>query len=75
MFNNILVFRNDRFGEFLLNIPAIRALKVSNPSCRLTLVVDPYVAALAKCIEGVDEVISWKSCKHGLGEIFRFSKE
>jgi len=73
MFNNILVFRNDRFGEFLLNIPALRALKVSNPGCRLTLVVDPYVMALAHCIEGVDEVIAWKNTKHGWGELFKFS--
>jgi len=73
MFNNILVFRNDRFGEFLLNIPAIRALKVSNPGSRLTLVVDPYVVALARCIEGVDEVIGWKNTKHGLGEVLKFS--
>ncbi|MCX5706044.1 MAG: glycosyltransferase family 9 protein [Candidatus Omnitrophica bacterium] len=75
MFNKILVFRNDRFGEFLLNIPAIRALKVSNPGCRLTLVVDPYVLALAQCIEGVDEVIGWKNCRHGFAEVFKFSKE
>jgi ADP-heptose:LPS heptosyltransferase len=74
MFNNILVFRNDRFGEFLLNIPALRALKGSNPGCRLTLVVDPYVAALARRIEGVDEVIGRKNCRHGLREIFKFSK-
>lgn len=74
MFKNILAFRNDRFGEFLLNIPALRALKGSNPGCRLTLVADPYVAALARRIEGVDEVIGWNNRRHGPGEIFKFSK-
>ncbi|MDO8662439.1 MAG: glycosyltransferase family 9 protein [Candidatus Omnitrophota bacterium] len=58
-FKNILVIRNDRFGEFLLNIPALRALKETYPDSRLTLAVDPSVKDLAECVECCDEVVLW----------------
>ncbi len=54
---NILAVRNDRFGEFLLNIPAFRALKETFVSARLTVVTDPYVESLAKNIPFIDEII------------------
>ncbi len=72
---NILVFRNDRFGEFLLNIPAFRALKESFPSARLILVLDPYVKPLAERLNYIDEIIEWRSGRHRLTEkikIIRF---
>jgi len=72
---NILAVRNDRFGEFLLNIPAFRSLKAGYPGARLTLVVNPAVYELAKCIEGVDEIIVWENRKHRLGEILKFIRE
>ncbi|MCM8763221.1 MAG: glycosyltransferase family 9 protein [Candidatus Omnitrophica bacterium] len=56
---NILVVRNDRFGEFILNIPAIRALKNSFSSARLNLIVSPQVKPLAQKLEFVDNVIEW----------------
>lgn len=56
---NILVVRNDRFGEFLLNIPAIRALKESFPLARLTLAVSPAVKDLAECVGYADQVVVW----------------
>lgn len=73
--NRILAVRNDRFGEFLLNIPALRALKESYASSELFLVVDPYVEELAKCIDFVDEVIIWPNKKRTFSEILKFSKE
>lgn len=72
---NILAVRNDRFGEFLLNIPAFRALKRSFGGSKLTLVVNPYVGELAKSIDFVDEVITWENRRHNFGEIIKFSKE
>ncbi len=54
---NILAIRNDRFGEFLLNIPAIRALKVTYPDARITLAVGPEVKELAECVEYADQVV------------------
>lgn len=72
---NILAVRNDRFGEFLLNIPAFRALKRSYADAKLTLLVSPYVRELATCIDFVDEVIAWENTRHKFSEIYRFSKE
>lgn len=54
---NILVIRNDRFGEFLLNIPALRALRETYADARITLIVNPYVSELAKKLPFIDEVI------------------
>lgn len=56
---NILVIRDDRFGEFLLNIPALRAIKETYPRAKLSLLVSPYVKELAGYIPYVDEVISY----------------
>ncbi|TAM36245.1 glycosyltransferase family 9 protein [bacterium] len=56
---NILVIRDDRFGEFLLNIPALRALKERYPAADLTLAVKADVRELAQCVEYSDRVIVW----------------
>lgn len=67
MIRNILLVRNDRFGEFLLNIPAIRALKETFLNSRITLAVDKSVVELAKMIGAVDEVVVWDdSLRKGL---------
>ncbi len=71
----ILAVRNDRFGEFLLNIPAFRALKKSYAGAKLTLLVSPYVRELAGCIDFVDEVISWENTRHKFSRIYRLSRE
>ncbi len=71
----ILAVRNDRFGEFLLNIPAFRALKEKYTQAKITLVVNPYVKELAECIAVVDEVITWESRRHKFGEILKLSRE
>jgi len=71
---NILAIRNDRFGEFLLNIPAFNSLKKSFPQAKLTLIVNPYVLELAKCIPCADEVIGWSDKKHSLPELLRLSR-
>jgi ADP-heptose:LPS heptosyltransferase len=66
MIKNILVIRNDRFGEFLLNIPAIRALKETYPQARVTLAVNPAVSKLAVAVECVDQVVAWDQVRKGL---------
>lgn len=53
----ILVVRNDRFGEFLLNIPALRALKETFPSASITLVAKPGVKELVEDSIYIDEII------------------
>jgi len=57
--NNILVIRNDRFGEFLLNIPALRALKETFPQAKLTVAVSSLVKELADAVECVDQAVVW----------------
>lgn len=69
----ILAVRNDRFGEFLLNIPAFRALKQRYPGARLILAVDPYVRELACNIDFVDEVICWENRRHSFLELLKFA--
>ena len=65
-FKNILVIRNDRFGEFLLNIPAMRALKELYPQAKLTLAVNSAVCELAGAVECVDAVVVWDEVKGNL---------
>lgn len=59
MIKKILAIRNDRFGEFLLNIPAFQALKDSFPKAKLTLAVNSANKELAECIECADQVAVW----------------
>lgn len=69
---NILVVRNDRFGEFLLNIPALRALKETFSDARLITVVNASVKELAERVTVIDETIEWNQGKHALPEKVRF---
>ncbi len=73
--NKILAVRNDRFGEFLLTIPAFVALKQNYPGAALTLAVAPCARELAERLTCVDELILWENKKHSLNDILRFSKE
>ncbi|MFA5410470.1 MAG: glycosyltransferase family 9 protein [Candidatus Omnitrophota bacterium] len=68
---NILIVRNDRFGEFLLNIPAMRALKEKFGQARLIAVVNPDVKELARLIPFIDEIIEWRQKGHPLSEKLR----
>ena len=70
---NILIVRNDRFGEFLLNIPAIRAVKEAFKESKIILAVDPYVKELAGKVPYIDEVIVWRNGKHSLSETIKFN--
>jgi len=70
---NIIIVRNDRFGEFLLNIPAIRAVKESFKGANVILAVDSCVLELAEKVPYADEMVIWKSGKHSLFEIIKFS--
>lgn len=64
MLKNILIVRNDRFGEFLLIIPALRAIKQAYPDAKITAVIDPQLKDLAKCVDFIDELIFWPPAKH-----------
>ncbi|MDD5129566.1 MAG: glycosyltransferase family 9 protein [Candidatus Omnitrophica bacterium] len=71
MIKKILVIRNDRFGEFLLNIPAIRALKEAYPLAELTLGVNSAVCELGNAVECADQVADWEKIRKRLRQ-YRF---
>jgi ADP-heptose:LPS heptosyltransferase len=73
MINKIFVVCNDKFGEFLLIIPALRALKESFPQANVTIAVDTYASELVEAIEYADDLIIWENKKHPLKEVFEFS--
>ncbi|KYK77967.1 hypothetical protein SC936_09485 [Aggregatibacter actinomycetemcomitans serotype e str. SC936] len=53
----ILVIRNDKLGDFMLAWPAFAMLKASDPSLKLTALVPPYTAEIARACPYLDEVI------------------
>lgn len=55
----ILVVRNDRFGEFLLNIPVFRAVKETYPSSELHAAVAPGVSEIARAVPFIDKFQVW----------------
>lgn len=63
---NILVVRNDRFGEFLLNIPALRALKETYPKAKFALAINLVVSELAGALDFIDKVLIWEQVKRDL---------
>ncbi|MBD2777157.1 lipopolysaccharide heptosyltransferase II [Iningainema tapete] len=54
---NILCIRLDTIGDVLMTTPAIRALKVSHPRRRITLLTSSAGATTASLVPEVDEVI------------------
>jgi ADP-heptose:LPS heptosyltransferase len=71
---NILVLRNDRFGEFLLNIPALRALRETYPEARLTLVVNPSVRELAASLSLAERILEWSARQHSFWQVLGMSR-
>ena len=57
----ILVVRNDRFGEFLLNVPAFRAIRETYPRAEIHAAVAGGVKELAQAVSFIDKVIVFPS--------------
>jgi ADP-heptose:LPS heptosyltransferase len=53
----MIVVRHDRFGDLVLSLPAVDALRRTYPEARLALMVRPDLAPLARMVEGVDDVL------------------
>lgn len=66
MLKNILALRNDRFGEFLLIIPALQSLKKIYPGAKISLGVEQSVKPIAELVECVDGVLIWDEVKKDL---------
>lgn len=71
----ILAVRNDRFGEFLLIIPALRALKETFAGARLIAAVSPSVRELAGCVPFVDDIMVWGKKVHSFREKLKLAQE
>jgi heptosyltransferase-2 len=69
---DILVFRNDRLGEFILTTPAIRALKKQFEGSVVHAVVNPALVELAGSFDCIDKVYAWENKKHSISEIVHF---
>jgi ADP-heptose:LPS heptosyltransferase/GT2 family glycosyltransferase len=55
----ILAVKLDHIGDFLTAVPAIRALAARFPGARITALVAPASAVLARQTPGIDEVIEF----------------
>lgn len=54
----MLVVRTDRFGETLLNLPLLSAIRAALPECHLTFMVQPMLRELLVEAPGVTEVVA-----------------
>lgn len=53
----ILIIRTDRFGEFILNLPAIKAVRQNFPSAHVCIMVNKMVKEIIDGNPDIDEVI------------------
>lgn len=67
----LVIARNDRLGDLVLTLPAIAALRETYRAAWLGLLVKPYAAPLAACVEGVDEVVVDAGTQEALTERLR----
>ncbi len=57
----ILAIRNDHLGDFLMAIPAIKALKIVFPEAKIDLLVSADAGPLAKTLPDIHEVYEFKA--------------
>jgi heptosyltransferase-3 len=57
-FSRILIVRACAVGDFILNLPALRALALQHPNCGFTLVGYPEKLALSKMFLPIEEIHS-----------------
>lgn len=72
---NILVRGVNWIGDAVMTMPALRALKLSNPEARVTLLVKPWVSLLFKEDPNVDGIILYEDAFRGLIGKFRLATE
>ena len=72
----ILLIRTDRFGEFILNTPLIRAIKEKFPSSYLGIMVNPMVKGIVKGSPYIDEIMIYdKKAMQGFFKSLKFVSE
>lgn len=57
--SKILAIRTDRFGEFILTLPAIHALKEKFPAASISLMASSYSSQLVKNSPDINELIEY----------------
>ncbi len=65
----LLVCRDDRLGDVVLTLPAVRALRRTYPRAWIGLLVRPAVADLARIATDVDEVVVDPGTRPGLSRV------
>ncbi|OQX54352.1 MAG: hypothetical protein B5M48_01175 [Candidatus Omnitrophica bacterium 4484_213] len=56
----ILLIRTDRFGEFILNLPAFRAVRKGFPNSHIAVMAQPYIRELIEDNPDINEVIDYE---------------
>ena len=69
---NILFIRTDRLGDFLLNLPAIHALKETYPKAHISVLCHPSLEDLLQNHPNIDEIISFNNLSNILNWIILF---
>jgi len=57
----ILFIRTDRLGDLLMNVPALRRLRVNFPKSRISVLCGEASAPALKYVPDIDEVVVWKA--------------
>jgi ADP-heptose:LPS heptosyltransferase len=57
MTKRILVVRNDKLGDFVLALPALKVLKHSMPEAQVAVLVPEYTAPIASVCDFIDTVV------------------
>jgi ADP-heptose:LPS heptosyltransferase len=72
----ILLIRTDRFGEFILNTPVIRAIKEKFPSSYLGIMVNPMVKGIVEGSPYIDEILIYdEKAMQGFFKSLKFVSE
>ncbi|MFQ5905103.1 MAG: lipopolysaccharide heptosyltransferase II [bacterium] len=73
---NIMVRSPNWIGDFVLSVPAIRALQSRFPRAKLTVVAHKRVSDLALMVEGVESVVEYDggALGRGIGRLMGFSQ-
>lgn len=56
--NNVLLVNITRLGDMLQATPAIAGLKMENPSCKITVLVEKQFESICHWLPNIDEVMS-----------------
>lgn len=66
---NLLVVRLDNAGDVVMLGPALRAIKMTSPECRITLLASPAGAKAAPLLPWLDSVLVWRSIWQDLRQL------